>query len=226
MADLSKFQGYTMERVNRSSIELAYYNPRRISQGNRDRLKHGLSRHSLVVPLTLNKRTGRLVSGHQRLHILDEKHKGADYALDIAVIDVPESEEAALNILLNNESAQGEFDTQAVKALAAEFSLDLSDCGFSREDLYIEFDLEKELQPEKSSEDKLKIKERRDQEKQEYRDQKASGLTNDSEAKQDYTLSIVFPTNQQAHEFLKHYGFDPTKRIFPHDLFLEALGIL
>ena len=100
MADLSKFQGYTMERVNRSSIELAYYNPRRISQGNRDRLKHGLSKHSLVVPLTLNKRTGRLVSGHQRLQILDEKHKGADYALDIAVIDVPESEEAALNILL------------------------------------------------------------------------------------------------------------------------------
>ena len=225
-AILTKYQGFEIVRINRSQIELAYYNPRRISQGNKERLSKGLSKHLLVVPLTWNRTTGRLVSGHQRLQILDERHKGQDYLLDVAAIEVTEKEEAELNILLNNESAMGEFDTQAVKALTDEFQIDLGNCGFSREDLYMDFDLDKDLAPEKSPEEKQKIKERRDIEKQEYREQKAQGLTNDSEAKQDYTLSIVFPTNKHAHDFLDSYGFDPHKKTIPHDLFLQALGLL
>jgi hypothetical protein len=221
---LSKFQGYEIQRIARSQIQNASYNPRRISAGNRERLAHGLQRHKLVMPPVWNKRTGNLVSGHQRLSILDEKHKGADYLLDVAAIDVPEKKEVQINILLNNESAMGEFDNQAVQLLAQEFEFDLSDAGFSREDLYINFDLEKPIAPEKSTEEKTKIRDRRDIEKQEYRDEKAAGLTHDSEAKQDYMISLVFPTNMAAQEFLASYGLDATKRIFPHDLFMGAVG--
>lgn len=221
---LSKFQGYEILRIARSQIMDAPYNPRRISAGNRERLAHGLQRHKLVMPPVWNKRTGSLVSGHQRLSVLDEKHKGADYLLDVAAIDVPEKEEVQINILLNNDSAMGEFDTQAVQLLATEYGFDLSEAGFSREDLYINFDYEKPLAPEKSAEEKAKIKDRRDEEKREYRDEKAAGLTHDSEAKQDYVVSIVFSTNMAAQEFLVSHGLDAKKRMFPADIFMEAVG--
>ena len=225
MTELSKFQGFEIERIARSQIADAPYNPRRISAGNKERLQKGLSRHKLVQPPVWNRRTGNLVSGHQRLAILDEKHKGQDYLIDVAAIDVDEAEEVQINILLNNDSAMGEFDNAAVKLLAEEFSFDLSDVGFSREDLYIQFEWDKELPPEKTDEQKQVIKDRRNEEKQEYRDQKAAGLTNDSEAKQDYSIQLVFPTNQQAADFLRSHGLDATKRYFPADLFLESIGL-
>lgn len=225
MTELSKFQGFEIERIARSQIADAPYNPRRISAGNKERLQKGLSRHKLVQPPVWNRRTGNLVSGHQRLAILDEKHKGQDYLLDVAAIDVDEAEEVQINILLNNDSAMGEFDNAAVKLLAEEFQFDLSDVGFSREDLYIQFEWDKELPPEKTDEQKQVIKDRRNEEKQEYRDQKALGLTNDSEAKQDYSIQLVFPTNQQASDFLRSHGLDATKRYFPADLFLESVGL-
>lgn len=220
---LSKFQGYEIQRIARSQILDASYNPRRISSGNKERLQRGLSRHKLVMPPVWNKQTGNLVSGHQRLSILDKKHKGQDYLLDVAAIDVPEAEEVQINILLNNESAMGEFDNQAIKLLSEEFSFDLSDAGFSREDLYINFDLCKDPAPEKSPEAKQALKELRNTEKQEYREQRLAGLTNDSEAKQDYVLSLVFLTNLAAQDFLKSKGLDATKRVFPADLFLDSL---
>lgn len=223
---LSKFQGYEIQRIARSQIQNAPYNPRRISAGNRERLSKGLQRHKLVMPPVWNKQTGNLVSGHQRLSILDEKHKNQDYLLDVAAIDVPEQEEVQINILLNNESAMGEFDTQAVQLLSQEFEFDLSDAGFSREDLYINFEFDKPLSPEKSPDEKQAIKEKRDIQKQEYREEMAQGLGQDgATTKQDYTLQIVFPNNLQAHEFLRHHGLDATKRHFPADLFLEAIGI-
>lgn len=223
--ELSKFQGYQIERIARSAILDAPYNPRKIADGNRERLAKGLTRHKLVMPPVWNKRTGNLVSGHQRLSILDEKHKGGDYLLDVAAIDVPEKQEVEINILLNNESAMGEFDLGALKGLSQEFEIDLSNVGFSREDLYINFDMEKALPEPSSPEQKAAIKEKRNLEKREYADQKIQGQTHDSEAKQDYIISIVFPTNREAVEFLQRHKLDATKRMFPADRFLEGVGL-
>lgn len=50
------------------------------------------------------------------------------------------------------------------------------------------------------------------------------GLTNDSEAKQDYVLSIVFPTNRAAVEWLQAHGLDASKRMFPIDRIQDAFG--
>lgn len=203
---LSKFQGYEVQRIARSQIQNAPYNPRRISAGNRERLAKGLQRHKLVMPPVWNKQTGNLVSGHQRLSILDEKHKGQDYSLDVATIDVPEAEEVQINILLNNESAMGEFDTQAVQLLSQEFEFDLSDAGFSREDLYSKFEFE-------------------DGPNSDQPQQESPQQDKPPQDKKDYTLQIVFPDSLKAQEFLRHYGLDATKRYFPADLFLESIGI-
>jgi ParB-like chromosome segregation protein Spo0J len=103
----SKYQKFESELIQRSQIKSAEYNPRGISKDARKRLKNMLAKHGLVSSLTWNKRTGNLVAGHQRLSILDELEKGQDYALNVDVVDVDETEEKKLNIQLNNPSMQG-----------------------------------------------------------------------------------------------------------------------
>lgn len=139
---LSKYQKFNYKEIPRTEIELAHYNPRKISEGNRKRLSKALSEHGLVEPLVWNERTGRLVSGHQRIQDLDTKHHGADYSIGVAVIDVDEKTEVKLNVMLNNGSMQGVFDLDAVAGIGQSFQIDLGDFGFSREDLLIDFGLE------------------------------------------------------------------------------------
>ena len=58
----------------------------------------------------MNKRTGlTVVSGHQRLSVMDELQKfpDNDYRIRVDVIDVDEKQEKELNILMNNPNAQG-----------------------------------------------------------------------------------------------------------------------
>lgn len=74
------------------------------------RLRDGIKMHGLVGGIIWNKRTGNIVGGHQRIQQLDELEGKKDYELDVDVIDVDESEEREINILLNNPTAQGEFD--------------------------------------------------------------------------------------------------------------------
>lgn len=139
---LSKFQKYQYEEIARESIELAHYNPRKISEGNRKRLSKALSDHGLVEPLVWNRRTGRLVSGHQRIQDLDSKHHGVNYSIGVAVLDVDEKAEVKLNVMLNNGSMQGVFDLDAVASIGQSYQIDLGDFGFSREDLLIDFGME------------------------------------------------------------------------------------
>lgn len=107
MAGKAKFQTFEMQTVNRKDIKGAPYNPRIIDSDAKKRLKEGLRKHGLVQPVVMNKRTGNLVGGHQRLTQLDSLMKGKDYDLDVAVIDVDEREEAEINVQLNNPSMGG-----------------------------------------------------------------------------------------------------------------------
>jgi hypothetical protein len=106
-----------MVNVMRSDIQEAEYNPRKISPEAQRRLRRSLKKHKLVEPLVWNKRTGRLVGGHQRLHILDAATQEADYQLTVAAIDVDDEEEKKINVLLNQEAAMGEWDTDLLRSL-------------------------------------------------------------------------------------------------------------
>jgi hypothetical protein len=125
---MSRFEGYTMVTINRSQIQNASYNPRKITKKNRENLRKGLEAHKLVVPLTWNIRTGNLVSGHQRIKQLDDMEQTKDYELTVAQIDVDEKQEKEINILLNNQSAMGEFDIDMLGGLIEE--VDYSLAGF------------------------------------------------------------------------------------------------
>lgn len=137
----SSHQKYVIERINRSQIKNAAYNPRVIDDGAKERLLEALDTHGLVEPLVWNKKTGNLVGGHQRLEALDSLEGNKDYNLDVSVIAVDEREEAILNVQLNNPSMQGDWDTDKLADLTLGFGLSLTeDLGFDEFDIDFLFD--------------------------------------------------------------------------------------
>ena len=134
---LSKYQKFEVEVISRGEIHGADYNPRVISEDARKRLKGMLAKHGLVQPLVWNRRTGNLVSGHQRLSQLDQLERSQDYDLQVSVVDVDEREEKILNVQLNNPSMQGDWDMDKLNGLAGENGIDPEEFGFSSGDISV-----------------------------------------------------------------------------------------
>lgn len=87
----------------------------------------------------MNRRTGNLVSGHQRLACLDALEGAADYHLDVAVVELTDKQEREQNIFFNNPGAQGAWDVQALGALLGE-GLEIDATGFDKLELEVLFD--------------------------------------------------------------------------------------
>src|SRR4051812_10841859 len=91
-----------LQEMNLSDINEAEYNPRiKLKAGDKqyERLKQSILTFGYVDPLIYNKRTGRLVGGHQRLQIL--KDLGED-KVQVSIVDLSENGEKDLNVRLNN----------------------------------------------------------------------------------------------------------------------------
>lgn len=136
----SKYQKFEFGTINRSQITNAEYNPRIIDKEAKKRLKKNLQENGLVSAITWNKRTGRCVSGHQRLSQLDALEKNADYALDVCIVDCDERTEAKLNVILNNQSMAGDYDLEKLAMLAEEFDINFDEMGFTKLDVDFMFD--------------------------------------------------------------------------------------
>ncbi len=133
---------YTSESVEllRSQIHFADYNPRRITAENLKTLKKGIKKFGLVGGIVVNSRTGNtLVSGHQRLTAMDQLQKydpetgKNDYSIRCDLIDMDETAEKELLILLNNPNAQGEWDDEMLSALVQQ--IDYTNAGLTEYDL-------------------------------------------------------------------------------------------
>lgn len=135
-APITKFQrGETMV-VKRSQLNAARYNPRTISDESLKRLKKAIQQHGLIgATIVWNKRTGTIVSGHQRLKALDLLEKTQDYELEVSVIDVDLREEKQLNVQLNNPSMQGEWDIDKLADMIEMEDFSNDDLGFTNADI-------------------------------------------------------------------------------------------
>jgi len=133
------YVNFKMRNISRSKIILADYNPRIISKSARAKLAKNIEENGLLMPLVWNERTGNLVSGHQRLEILDEKRKKRnleeDYELEVAVVDLPIKKEKEQSLFFNNSNAMGEWHDVKLQAMIQEGIIDYSDAGFSISDL-------------------------------------------------------------------------------------------
>ena len=98
----------------------AAYNPRRPLNPKGPayrKLKRSLEEFGLVEPLVWNETTGRVVGGHARLRILGELGHAT---VPVSVVRLTEAREKALNVVLNNQDAQGRYDPAKLAALLEE----------------------------------------------------------------------------------------------------------
>ena len=101
-----------------ADMERAEYNPRvELMPGDDEyeKLKRNIDRFGVVVPVIWNKRTNRVVSGHQRLTVL--MNEGVTET-DVSVVDLDETAEKQLNIAMNKVT--GEWDEVKLKELLDE----------------------------------------------------------------------------------------------------------
>lgn len=120
--------------VMRSEIHLAAYNPRKISPEARKKLKANLKQRGLMGGIVWNATTGNLVSGHQRVSIMDEVNRynaetqEHDYPIWVDKVELDERAEKEQNLFMNNKAAQGEFDDDTLALLLQD--IDYSLAGF------------------------------------------------------------------------------------------------
>lgn len=98
----------------------APYNPRKVLKPTDKayrKLEASIREFGLVEPLIWNERTGRVVGGHARLSILKAMKVRK---VPVSVVQLTEAREKALNVVLNNQEAQGRYDTKALADLLEE----------------------------------------------------------------------------------------------------------
>lgn len=135
MKKKSGYQKYIVETIDRNEIKNAPYNPRVINPKAKQKLKDSLEKHGLVEPVVWNRVTGNLVGGHQRLQALDALEGTKDYSLEVSVIAVDEREEALLNVQLNNQALQGDWDIEKLADLSLDFDIGFEEMGFDELDV-------------------------------------------------------------------------------------------
>lgn len=132
-------------------IQPAPYNPRKELTDNDPEfvaLKKSIDQFGLVVPLIINKQTGNLISGHQRLNAL--KNQGATEA-EAVMVDLEPEKEKALCIAMNK--IEGEWDYGKLSELLEELgnnNIDLQITGMTSDEIN---ELIGELQHEADSEE-------------------------------------------------------------------------
>ncbi|MBR6031383.1 MAG: ParB N-terminal domain-containing protein [Bacteroidaceae bacterium] len=127
-----------MEIVIKKLEELtpADYNPRKdLQEADKEYqdIKSTIQMFGLVVPLIMNKRTGNLVNGHQRLKVLrDLGYK----EVEVSLVDMDEKKEKALNLALSR--IDGDFDNKALTNVMAEIKeagIDPITLGFTKSEV-------------------------------------------------------------------------------------------
>lgn len=123
--------------VKRSNINFAHYNPRTISDEARKKLKANLKRVGLLGGIVWNKTTGNIVSGHQKVSVMDEVNRyengNNDYNIKVEVVEMDEKTEKEQNLFMNNRSAQGEYDNDMLKDMLID--IDYTNAGMDEFDL-------------------------------------------------------------------------------------------
>ena len=243
---------FTSESIElkRSQIRFHEQNPRVISAENRKALKRGIKKFGMVGGIVVNKRTGyTLVSGHQRLSVMDElqkynsETKQNDYPIRVDLIDVEEKEEKELLILLNNPSAQGEWNYDALRELIPD--IDYKDAGLTEQDLDIigvdyNFQTEEENTIAGELDDLMEpVKEEHEADLAQKQAERAEKTAHMKQVKQevkeaatkaaanmDAYLMLSFDTWEAKAKFCEKFGFDPEQKFYKGEEFENKIETL
>lgn len=239
MSELSKYFTSETIEIQRSEINLADYNPRSISAETRKKLKQNIKKNGLLGGLVYNLRTKTLVSGHQRISVLDELNNYPEngYLVKVEAIDVDEQREKELNVWFNNTSVQGQWDYDMLAQIIPD--IDYKNAGLTDEDLQligIDFTLQTEAEqsitddinsliaPVQNQKEAVKHakKELSQAEKIAHNKDVKAQVMQDAQDKAENMESYVmisFDDFKSKAAFMERFGFDRRERFVKGELF-------
>lgn len=112
-----------------ADMNRAAYNPRvdlRPEDEEYQAIERSLKRHGLVQPIVWNRRTNTVVSGHQRLTVLEAQ---GETEVTVSVVDLDDIQEKELNVALNKIT--GEWDDDKLSVILNELGEEATDTGFA-----------------------------------------------------------------------------------------------
>ena len=93
-----------------SELKPAPYNPRQSTKKQETKLQESLTKFGVVEPIIFNKQTGYIVGGHFRVR---ELKKLGYKEVECVIVDLSEEDEKELNIRLNANTGEWDWDTLA-----------------------------------------------------------------------------------------------------------------
>ena len=109
-----------METVDVRTAELAkmaaQFNPRTIADHDLEALRRSLRHFGTVEPIVVNRRSGHIVGGHQRVKAALAE---AIEFLPVVYVDLDDPSEKQLNLALNKIRSEGEHFSQRCRRIAA-----------------------------------------------------------------------------------------------------------
>ena len=218
----SKHQRYVIETVLRSSIKEHPKNPRKITDSAKKKLRDKMKDVGLLQPLIVNRTSGYLLSGHQRLATLDslERYKpgGKDYGVEVSMVELDDKAEIAMLVFLNNPSSMGQWDTDVLADLGDTASFE--DMGFDRLDVELMFDGDARF--ESLFEDAAPVKEAKNDIEQLRADRKDTNK-NMKDVSIDYYVTVVCKDQAEKEKLMKHLGIPKGEMyISPSEIFSLA----
>jgi len=166
-------------------LKFAPYNPRKISEQQMKALKLSIEKNGLVNPIIWNKKTGFVVGGNQRLAALIDLEYEKTW---VAVIDVSEEREKAINLALNKIS--GDWDYEMLKDMFQSISEDDWEMtGFQPSEISIlnADDLDFDLSDFKET---------------------AQEMEGQAKDIRDYIIYLTFSEKEEADRWLEENGFE------------------
>lgn len=231
MSELNKFFKSETVEILRSKIRPSDYNPRTISKEARLSLKRSIKAYGVVGGMVWNKLSTNLVSGHQKLSILDElngydqKTKANDYLLKVEAISVDLKTEKELNIFFNNPSSQGEWDYDKLRELIPD--IDYKSAGLTDEDLnIIGIDFEMQTDDEVSIAEHFEqlqapVEAEREERKAAVKEMKAQikEKAEDVSKNMESYVMINFDTYQSKEAFMLRFGYNGSEKFIKGEVF-------
>lgn len=93
-----------------SDLKPAPYNPRQSTEKQEKKLQESLNKFGVVEPIIFNKQTGYIVGGHFRVR---ELKKLGYKEVECVIVDLSEEDEKELNIRLNANTGEWDWDVLA-----------------------------------------------------------------------------------------------------------------
>ena len=131
-----------IKKIKLAEINPAFYNPRidlKPGDPEYEKLKRSIGEFGFLEPIVVNLRTKRIISGHQRVKVLQEQ--GID-EIEAVTVDFSEEKEKAANLALNK--VRGSWDFGKLTALLDELcklpDFDTDIIGFDKTEISQIFD--------------------------------------------------------------------------------------